>query len=187
MNKEIDSYIVLDSLPPYGDMYISFPSNFAGEGLVVSFMKDDGTYWVGNFEKKSHNDEDGLSFVKELRLSREILICENDKIYIFDKNIVTPIVCFQGGYVKKFDYGDFTVLVGEKYISIIKSSKEIMFLDELYYHFSSDVTFSNGIITIVTFDYNGFFGKKEIISTFNLDKLQFRNFRDSNHFKKYSF
>ncbi len=49
----IKRYEILNSLPPYGPMYIPITEDgdpYYSEGYVIRFYKSDGTDWVANFQ-----------------------------------------------------------------------------------------------------------------------------------------
>ena len=53
MNEQ-KRYEILESLPPYGPMYIPVTDNnepFFSEGFPIRFFKSDGTDWVANFRQ----------------------------------------------------------------------------------------------------------------------------------------
>ncbi|TGL31630.1 hypothetical protein EHQ52_17030 [Leptospira koniambonensis] len=71
-------------------MYISITDDdrsFFQEGFVVKFIKDDGTFWVGNFAGGFSN----LKCVVEFFDTNYILVCAQGIVYIIDPNILKPI------------------------------------------------------------------------------------------------
>ena len=78
-----EKFEILESLPCYGNMYISIPENGYtkfSEGLPVKFYKEDGTDWVGNFELGFSN----LKFASKFKNSNNIIIIASGICYVIN-------------------------------------------------------------------------------------------------------
>ena len=92
-------YKVLDSLPPYGPMYIPIASDgrqFYSEGFVVRFYKSDTSEWVANFEL----GRTSLREVIEFNGTPNLLIIADGTCYMMDPESSQPLSVFGGDYSK---------------------------------------------------------------------------------------
>lgn len=162
-------------------MYIPIPERNLSEGLPVEFTKDDGTKWVANFEFDDRNES--LSFIANLKDSGEVIIVAKNVTYIIDRNKESPIIAFKGFFEKVIEHEDFKILIGHECMIVLKSSEKIEFYDDLNYAFTSDISFSNGIIEIVLFEYNFPIEQRERIQSIELDKINFSNFKTNKYYQ----
>lgn len=91
----------LPGLPPYGPMYISIAStkyNRYREGYVVKFYKDDGTYWIANFD----TGETACSGVIELNWPNILFVLANGEGYLINPNETVPVGMFGGRIFQYF-------------------------------------------------------------------------------------
>ena len=175
------TFEILKGLPAYGKMYIPIPERNLSEGLPVEFTKDDGTKWVANFELDDRNES--LNYIADLNYSGEVLIVAKNIIYIIDRNKELPIIAFKGYFEKVIEHKNFKILIGHECMVVVKSSEKIEFYDNLNYAFTSDVSFSNGIIQILIFEYNLPIEQRDRIHSIAIDDINFGNFKTNNYYK----
>lgn len=81
-------FSLLPGLPPYGGLARSFPpewSRFGREGVVVQFIRADGSAWVGNFSP-------GLGGVTDVRAhpdGRRVIVVARGDVWIVDADAET--------------------------------------------------------------------------------------------------
>ena len=175
------TFEILKGLPAYGKMYIPIPERNISEGLPIEFTKDDGTKWVANFELDTRNES--LNFIADLNDSGEVLVVAKNIAYIIDRNKESPILAFKGNFEKVIEYQNYKVLIGNECMVVIKSSEKIEFYDDLNYAFTSDISFSNGTIEILIFEYNLPIEQRRRIHSIELNDIIFGNFRANNYYR----
>ena len=162
---------ILNALPTYGEMYISFPENGYkefSEGLPVKFYKKDNTEWVGNFETGNSN----LKFVTELNNIESLLIISYGICYIINSENNKMINKFGYDYKLVFEYNKKFILIGEYSISIVNDFGKIKHFDNLCYDGISEAKLENGkiIATLNDFNSSGNIDLKEF--TLDLNNLE---------------
>jgi hypothetical protein len=84
----------LAGLPPYGDLAITFPADwarFGREGLVVQFTRSNGSEWVGNFAPGFGR----LSEVRQHPDDRRVLVLARGRLWLIDPDEQTGTVLSQ--------------------------------------------------------------------------------------------
>ncbi|RZK00849.1 MAG: hypothetical protein EOO43_25020 [Flavobacterium sp.] len=126
-----EKFRILKGLPPYGEMYVSFPQNGYSEyseGLVVEFLKNNESKWVGNFETGYSN----LKFASQLN-NDDILIIAKGICYIIDSENPRSVIEFGVDFKEVYKYNTSIIIVGEYSIVVVKSKSEIIHFDNLCY------------------------------------------------------
>jgi hypothetical protein len=175
------TFEILKGLPPYGKMYIPIPERNLSEGFPVEFTKDNGTKWIANFEVDKTSESS--NFIANLQESGEVIVIAKNVAYLIDRNKESPIITFKGYFEKIIEHEDFKILIGHECMVVLKSSEKIEFYNDLNYAFTSDITFSNGIIEIVLFEYNLPIEQRKTIHSIELEKINFGNFKANNYYQ----
>jgi len=150
--EEDKKYEILNSLPAYGPMYIPISENgeqFASEGYVVKFIKDDGTEWVANFAK-------GWGIDKVFEYSKEnlIVVFASGIGYVMNPNNEKPIKIigsmtkevFQNSSGELICIDDLGIQIFDPITSDIWTSERIS------WDGFKELSFDNGIIKGQSFD-----------------------------------
>lgn len=150
MNKK--KYQILNSLPPYGPMYISISENgqdFYSEGFVVRFYKDDGTDWVANFQE-------GWTDLKEivnLKKTQNLLVIAKGICYLMNPNEIKPIEVFGGNYKIIFETNnDGFVLSDDTGLTIIEPDGNYWHSERISWDGLTDINIENNIVTGLAFN-----------------------------------
>ena len=152
-------------------MYISIPENGYtkfSEGLPIKFYKEDGTYWVGNFELGYSN----LKFASNFINSNNIIIIACGICYVINPEFTKPIITFGHDYNTVFQYKSLFILIGESSITIIESIDNIKHFENLCYDGISEVKLENGILTGILYDFNSSGDYDNNLFFLNLETLE---------------
>ena len=166
-----EKFEILESLPCYGNMYISIPENGYtkfSEGLPVKFYKEDGTDWVANFELGFSN----LKFASKFKNSNNIIIIASGICYVINPESTKPIITFGYDFNKVFQYKNSFILIGESSITIIESMDNIKHFENLCYDGISEVKLENEILTGILHDFNSSGDYDNNLFFLNLEKLE---------------
>ncbi|RZJ70417.1 hypothetical protein [Flavobacterium sp.] len=167
-----ENFQILKGLPPYGEMYISFPpKGYAeySEGLVVEFLKNDESKWVGNFETGYSN----LKFAAQLH-DDEILIIAKGVCYIIDSENPKSFIEFGVDYKQVYQHNTSIIIVGEYSIAVVKSRTEIIYFDNLCYDGISETKLVDNNLNGILNYYNSNGDNEEIEFILDLDNLELR-------------
>jgi len=118
--EEKPKYEILDSLPAYGPMYIPISLNgkpFYHEGFVVKFFKNDGSYWVGNFDTGWSN----LNQVIELQ-GNLLFVLAGGIGYLINPNDSNKIDILNGVYTHLLKTDNSKIIIFDyNYLTVIES------------------------------------------------------------------
>ncbi len=108
----MSNFEILPGLPPYGPEAIAFSSSGQGEhseGLVVRFVADDGSDWIGNFQRSSANCERIVLHPN----CRNYVVIAGGQAYVVDPNDPTKWEHFGGGIGHAIEIDDLNaILIG---------------------------------------------------------------------------
>ena len=150
--EEKKKYEILNSLPAYGPMYIPISESgeqFASEGYVVKFFKDDGTEWVANFAT-------GWGIDKVFEYSKEnlIVVFASGIGYVMNPNNEKPIKII-GSMTKEVFQNSIGELICIDDIGIQifdPKTSDIWTSERISWDGFKELTFENGIIKGMSFD-----------------------------------
>ena len=155
MIKTEQSYEILNGLHPYGNMYISIHEGHFSEGLVVKFVKKNGSEWIANFESGKTN----LEFVAEIKNSNEIIVIANGICYFINKEIKQSIKTlenyFRRDFQSVFEFENKFVLVGSRSVAIVEHSEKIKYFDNLCSDFINGERLENKSLIGTLNSFNG--------------------------------
>jgi hypothetical protein len=121
MNKR---YELLNSLPAYGQMYVSVTENdepFYSEGMVIRFFKTDGTDWIANFQPGWTD----LNMVYELPDLSGLLVIAGGTCYIMLPDKKQPAEVFGVSYREVVQAGDGRLILQDGvYLTIVEKNGE---------------------------------------------------------------
>lgn len=127
--EEKKKYEILNSLPAYGPMYIPISRSgkeFASEGFVIKFFKDDGTEWVANFATGWGIDKvfeypkenlivvfaGGIGYVMNPNNEKPIKIIGSITNEVFQNNI-GELICIDNTGIQIFDPKTTSIWISE--------------------------------------------------------------------------
>ena len=145
MSVEIEKrFEILKGLPPYGPLYVPVSTDnepFYHEGLVVKFIKRDGSEWIANFDVGGTN----LKKILELDNSNNLLVIACGICYLFSIEKTKPISILGysfSEYLKtennQFIFNDCTDLL------IVESNGEFHRTDRISFGGIKDLHYQNG-------------------------------------------
>lgn len=143
---------ILNSLPPYGPMYISITESgeeFFSEGFVVRFFKDDGTNWVANFQPGWTD----LNDVMILQESHNLLIIANGICYIINPNQTQPIAVFGMNYKAVFEASNHRIVLFDDIgLTIIESDGSYWHSERISWDGLADINVENNLVCGLAFN-----------------------------------
>ena len=145
-------YKVLDSLPPYGPMYIPIAADgkqFYSEGFVVRFYRLDTTEWVANFELGGTR----LREVIEFNNTSNLLIIADGTCYMMDPECSVPLFVFGGDYSKVIITEDQKfVLQNSIGLTIVEPNGTYWHSQRISWDGLADIMIDNGIVKGLSYD-----------------------------------
>lgn len=143
---------ILNSLPPYGPMYISITANGEpdySEGFVVRFFKLDGTNWVANFK---HGWTD-LEFIHEFLDNQTFLVVARGLCYYINPENHYPLRVFGCDYIAKFETDDGRlILMNSTSLTIIEPYTDHWRTERISWDGMKEVSLKENIISGLAFD-----------------------------------
>jgi hypothetical protein len=142
----------LESLPPYGPMYIPVTSNgepFYSEGFAVRFYKKDGTEWVANFKP----GWTGLNAIYEFEGQLSILVIAGGTCYLMNPDEQTPKSTFGDWYetvIKTLD--GKLILQGLTDLTIIEPNGEHWNTERISWDGIKDLKLEGNLVSGLSFD-----------------------------------
>lgn len=145
-------YKILESLPPYGPMYMPISvdgKEFYSEGFVVRFYKSDDTEWVGNFYPGGTT----LREVVELHDTTNLLIIADGTCYIMNPESSVPLMAFGGDYLNIFKANrNKFVLQDSVGLTIIEPDGTYWDSERISWDGLADVTIENNTVIGISYD-----------------------------------
>jgi hypothetical protein len=145
-------YEILESLPPYGPMYIPVTDNnepYYSEGIPVRFFKSDGTDWVANF-KPGWTE---LAEVIELKDTENLLIIANGTCYLMNVEKTKPVKVFGVGYSNIVQTESSQIIIQDQTdLTIVEPNGEHCNTERISWDGLKEVKYENRIISGLSFD-----------------------------------
>jgi len=143
---------ILDSLPPYGDMYVPIAEDdipFYSEGYVVRFHRNKEKIWIANFKIGWTN----LANIYDFPRLRKTIVFAYGNCYFMEDESQKPLKSFGGDYSEVFvTDDDIIIAASSNSLSIIELNKNLVWHSErISYDGLQDLKRKGNLITGVAF------------------------------------